>query len=68
VQAAIAACHSSAPTAQATDWPRIAALYAALYKVEPTAVVAEADAAVRASLASNPSPTERAHLEGLLGH
>jgi RNA polymerase sigma-70 factor (ECF subfamily) len=117
LQAAIAACHSSAPTAPDTDWPRIAALYAALFQVEPTAVVAanqavavsmvdgpaaglamleklladepklarwaplhvgradflrrlgrtaEADAAVRAALANNPSATERAYLEGLL--
>jgi RNA polymerase sigma-70 factor (ECF subfamily) len=106
-----------APTAPDTDWPRIAAPYAALYQVEPTAVVAanqavavsmvdgpaaglamleklladepkparwaplhvgradflrrlgrtaEADAAVRAALANNPSATERAYLEGLL--
>jgi len=117
VQAAIAACHSSAATAEDTDWARIAWLYEALYRVEPTAVVAanravavsmvdgpaaglamldrllagepklgrwaplhvgradflrrlgrtaEADAAVRAALASNPSPAERAHLEGLI--
>ncbi len=117
LQAAIAAGHSAAPTAGDTDWARIAALYAALYRVEPTAVVAanravavsmvdgpaaglaildrlveadprlarwaplhvgradflrrlgrtaEADAAVRAALASNPSATERAHLEGLI--
>ena len=28
VQAAIAACHATAPTADRTDWPQIAALYA----------------------------------------
>jgi RNA polymerase sigma-70 factor (ECF subfamily) len=117
LQAAIAACHSSAATAEDTDWARIASLYEALYRVEPTAVVAanravavsrvdgpaaglamldrllagepklgrwaplhvgradflrrlgraaEADAAVRAALASDPSPAERAHLEGLI--
>ena len=27
VQAAIAACHATAPTADHTDWPQIAALY-----------------------------------------
>jgi RNA polymerase sigma-70 factor, ECF subfamily len=119
LQAAIAACHSTAPAAAGTEWARIAGLYTALYQVEPTAVVAanravavsmvdgpaaglaildrlvadeprlarwtplqvgradflrrlgrtaEADAAVRAALAGHPSPAERTHLEGLLGH
>lgn len=31
LQAAISACHASAPTAAETDWPRIVALYDALY-------------------------------------
>ncbi len=30
VQAAIAACHASAPDAASTDWPEIAALYGTL--------------------------------------
>lgn len=33
VQALIAACHANAPCAGATDWPRIAALYARLLEV-----------------------------------
>ncbi len=39
LQAAIAACHARARTAQETDWVRIAALYDALAEVHPTAVV-----------------------------
>lgn len=35
IQAAIAAVHAEAPTADATDWQQIAALYLALEKVEP---------------------------------
>lgn len=40
IQAAIAACHSTAPTAAATDWGEIVGLYAALLRHEPTPVVA----------------------------
>jgi RNA polymerase sigma-70 factor (ECF subfamily) len=40
LQAAIAAVHSDAPTAAATDWPQIVALYDQLLAVEPTPVVA----------------------------
>lgn len=39
LQAAIAACHARARTAAETDWPRIAALYAALAQVAPSPVV-----------------------------
>jgi len=39
LQAAIAACHAQALTAEETDWPRIAALYDALAQVAPTPVV-----------------------------
>jgi len=39
LQAAIAACHARALQAADTDWPRIAALYAALAAVEPSPVV-----------------------------
>jgi RNA polymerase sigma-70 factor (ECF subfamily) len=39
LQAAIAAEHASAATPDATDWPRIAALYGALAAVHPTPVV-----------------------------
>ncbi|MCT2581908.1 RNA polymerase sigma factor [Actinophytocola gossypii] len=40
LQAMIAALHAAAPTAAATDWPRIAALYAELLAVAPSPVVA----------------------------
>lgn len=39
VQAAIAACHATAPDAAATDWPQIAALYAELARLAPSPVV-----------------------------
>lgn len=39
LQAAIAACHARAATAEQTDWIRIAALYAALGQVMPSPVV-----------------------------
>ena len=40
LQARIAACHAAARRADATDWPRIAALYAQLLQVQPSPVVA----------------------------
>ncbi|MFE3447192.1 RNA polymerase sigma factor [Nocardia sp. NPDC059180] len=39
VQAAIAACHATAPDAAATDWPQIAALYGELARLAPSPVV-----------------------------
>jgi RNA polymerase sigma-70 factor (ECF subfamily) len=39
-QAAIAAVHSDAPTAAATDWSQIVALYNQLYAATPTPVIA----------------------------
>ncbi|MEV5823342.1 sigma-70 family RNA polymerase sigma factor [Micromonospora haikouensis] len=39
VQAAIAACHASAPDAARTDWAQIAGLYAELAELTPSAVV-----------------------------
>jgi predicted RNA polymerase sigma factor len=39
LQAAIAACHARAVRAEATDWPRIAALYEVLAHLQPTPVV-----------------------------
>jgi len=39
LQAAIAAVHAQAPTAAATDWAQIAALYDVLARVHPTPVV-----------------------------
>jgi RNA polymerase sigma-70 factor (ECF subfamily) len=40
LQAAVAALHSQAVTAHATDWPQIAALYGELVRLTPTPVVA----------------------------
>jgi RNA polymerase sigma-70 factor (ECF subfamily) len=53
LQAAIAACHSTAPTAEATDWRQIAALYGELMRHEPTLVV-EANRAVAVAMAEGP--------------
>jgi RNA polymerase sigma-70 factor (ECF subfamily) len=53
LQAAIAACHARASTAQETDWVRIAALYAALVQVAPSPVV-ELNRAVAVSMAAGP--------------
>ncbi|CAN5656973.1 sigma-70 family RNA polymerase sigma factor [soil metagenome] len=39
LQAAIAACHATAPDAADTDWPQIAALYAELTRLAPSPVV-----------------------------
>jgi len=54
LQAAIAACHARAPAPQDTDWPRIAALYAALARLAPSPVV-ELNRAVAVSMASGPA-------------
>ncbi|WP_284319589.1 RNA polymerase sigma factor [Dyella acidisoli] len=54
LQAAIAACHARARTADATDWNRIAALYAELTQVLPSPVV-ELNRAVAVSMASGPA-------------
>ena len=40
IQAAIAAVHAAAPTAEATDWGQIIALYDQLYALRPNTVVA----------------------------
>ena len=50
LQAAIAALHAQAPTAAATDWPQIAALYGMLARVHPTPVV-ELNRAVAVAMA-----------------
>ncbi|MDI9973048.1 RNA polymerase sigma factor [Rhodococcus sp. IEGM 1307] len=39
VQAAIAACHVTAPDSASTDWPQIAALYTELARLAPSPVV-----------------------------
>ncbi|MBW3608338.1 MAG: RNA polymerase sigma factor [Actinobacteria bacterium] len=54
LQAAIAACHARARTAEETDWVRIAALYDALGQVAPSPVV-ELNRAVAVSMAFGPA-------------
>jgi RNA polymerase sigma-70 factor, ECF subfamily len=54
LQAAIAACHARAPTAEATDWQLIAALYEALARLVPSPVV-ELNRAVAVAMASGPA-------------
>jgi RNA polymerase sigma-70 factor, ECF subfamily len=54
LQAAIAACHARALTADATDWPRIAALYAALAHIAPSPII-ELNRAVAVGMAEGPA-------------
>jgi RNA polymerase sigma-70 factor, ECF subfamily len=54
VQAAIAACHATAPAAGATDWAQIAALYEQLMRFLPTPVV-ELNHAVAVAMAEGPA-------------
>ena len=54
LQAAIAACHARARTAEETDWVRVAALYAALVQVLPSPIV-ELNRAVALSMAFGPA-------------
>jgi RNA polymerase sigma-70 factor (ECF subfamily) len=53
VQAAIAACHASAPEAASTDWPQIATLYRELARMVPSPVVA-LNRAVAVAMADGP--------------
>ena len=54
LQAAIAACHARARTADATDWSRIAALYSRLAGVNPSPVI-ELNRAVAVAMADGPA-------------
>jgi RNA polymerase sigma-70 factor, ECF subfamily len=54
LQAAIAACHCEAATADATDWRQIVALYDALLVIEPTPVAA-ANRAAAVAMADGPA-------------
>jgi RNA polymerase sigma factor (sigma-70 family) len=54
LQAAIAACHARARTADATDWQRIAALYDALAQLAPSPVI-ELNRAVALAMAFGPA-------------
>lgn len=55
LQASIAACHARALSPEATDWPRIVALYDALHEVAPSPIVA-LNRAVAVSMAYGPGP------------
>ena len=54
LQAAIAACHARARTADETDWERIAALYGELGRISPSPVV-ELNRAVAVAMAFGPA-------------
>ena len=53
IQAAIAACHTTAPTAEDTDWADIAGLYGELERFVPSAVV-RLNRAVAVGMAQHP--------------
>lgn len=53
LQAAIAALHSEAATAEATDWPQIVALYSVLARADPSPVV-ELNRAVAIAMRDGP--------------
>ena len=53
LQAAIAACHATAPVAAETDWPQIVGLYAQLARIAPSAIV-ELNRAVAIGMADGP--------------
>ncbi|GEN10229.1 RNA polymerase sigma factor [Myxococcus fulvus] len=54
LQAALAACHARARTAEETDWARIASLYGVLVRLSPSPVV-ELNRAVALSMAYGPA-------------
>ena len=54
LQAAIAACHARALTAEETDWKRIASLYDALAQLIPSPIV-ELNGAIAAAMAFGPT-------------
>ncbi len=53
LQAAIAAVHAEAPTAESTDWPQIVALYTALAQAAPSPVV-ELNRAIAVAMRDGP--------------
>jgi RNA polymerase sigma-70 factor (ECF subfamily) len=64
VQAAIAALHAEAPTADATDWPQIGALYDVLLRLTPSPIV-ELNRAVAVAMRDGPE-AGLALVDGLL--
>ncbi len=69
LQAAIAGCHATAPSADETDWAEIVALYSALAQLQPSAVV-DLNRAVALSMAYGPEAglevVDRLAIEGAL--
>jgi RNA polymerase sigma factor (sigma-70 family) len=69
LQAAIAACHATAPSADATDWEEIVALYSALAELMPSPIV-DLNRAVALSMAYGPQAAidivDRLVVEGAL--
>ena len=65
LQAALAECHATAPTAADTDWDRIVSLYDGLARVAPSPVV-ELNRAVAVAMASGPADALRI-VDGLEG-
>jgi RNA polymerase sigma factor (sigma-70 family) len=81
LQAAIAAVHGEAATAEQTDWPQILALYDVLERVSPTAIVAmnravavakvhgpHAGLAVLGTIADDPALARTHRLDAVRGH
>ena len=66
IQAAIAACHATAPSIEATDWVRVASLYDALGEIAPSPVV-ELNRAVAVTMAYGPQ-AGLAVLDAIAGH
>lgn len=67
LQAALAECHATAPSAADTDWRRIITIYDALLQVAPSPVVA-LNRAVAVAMASEQGPAEAlAIVDGLTG-
>lgn len=64
LQAAIAAVHAEAASPEETDWPQIAALYRALFEVNPSPVV-ELNWAVATAMVQGPA-TGIARIEAIL--
>ena len=64
--AAIAACHSTAPSAGATDWRQISVLYGELLKYDPSPVT-EANRAIAVAMAERPA-AGLTILDVVLGH
>ena len=58
LQAAIAACHATAPVADETDWPQIVGLYDELARMAPSPIV-ELNRAVAVGMASGPEAALR---------